>query len=195
MSSAVRRDEQQQQPAAVVDTDSTEVAPLLLPELSRAEERRHQHERRRCPRRAALMGALLLTTLLSVAWLSAETPGAPPMNFPIDGAGFHESTPAQAGLDADVLVPALTALSAHGDVGRVMVTRWGSHVQLPNGVAGSSERNISRPAPIWSISKSLVALSAALLLRNGSLALNETLPLSNDPVRKQFSFTRSFCLS
>ena len=98
----------------------------------------------------------------------AAPPSPPPIAFP--GAEWAEVSPERAGLDEAKLVSGLAALSAHGDVGRVMVTRWGSHVALPSAPAS---HNLSEPAPVWSVSKSLVALSAALLLQNGSLSLDD----------------------
>ena len=109
---------------------------------------------------------------------AAAPPSPPPIAFP--GVEWAEVSPERAGLDEAKLVSGLAALSEHGDVGRVMVTRWGSHVALPSAPAS---HNLSEPAPVWSVSKSLVALSTGLLLQNGSLALDDTLPLSNDPAQ------------
>lgn len=178
-SASVGRLREELQPEADHEAD-----PLLTGPSSPAE---HRQGFRRARVVTLLMSLLLLTSAWAISTAStaepSSAPNIPPVDFPADGGGFHEVTPAQAGLDVGVLVSALSALTAHGKVGRVMVTRYGSHVQLPNGLAGSSVHNISQPAPIWSISKSLVALSAGLLLRNGSLGLDDTLPLSNDPPR------------
>lgn len=169
-----------------------EAAPLLTesPSDSSAEEREPRRWRSRRALKAMLMTSLLLLAS-SVAFATGGGAGKgsaarsvpPPVKFPVDGGDFYKVSPAQAGLDSGVLVSALSSLTAHGHVGRVMVTRYGSHVQIPDGIAGSSARNISQPGPIWSISKSLMALSAGLLLRNGSLRLDDTLPFSNDPPR------------
>ena len=113
-----------------------------------------------------MIGASMM--LLVGGGYAAAPPSPPPIAFP--GVEWAEVSPERAGLDEAKLVSGLAALSEHGDVGRAMVTRWGSHVALPSAPAS---HNLSEPAPVWSVSKSLVALSAGLLLQNGSLALDD----------------------
>jgi CubicO group peptidase (beta-lactamase class C family) len=179
-----------------VDADTTQQATMAAEHSSvePAEEsallgggRKHLQQvvdQRRRPAAAGALavaaGALLLLVVLAATATPSSSASSKPPQIQYPKREWQTSTPASAGLNETRLRASLAALADGGrQIGRVHISRWGRQILLPGSAVDSG--NLSMPSPIWSVSKSLCAIGAGLLLTNGSVTLDELLPLSNNP--------------